>query len=245
MRKSSKKRVVIDLLILLLAATAILALLYGLTPVIFKARKSHQLTQDIRGFYDELRDVEVEAVEKRTSIPYEELYTAFVAYNEELYQTEQRELNGAAAYQAALFDLTEYGLSDNIFGVLTIPKLELEMPLYLGASSKNMADGAAVLSQTSIPIGGENTNAVIAGHRGWNGYPYFLYIDKLEIGDKVTITNLWDELEYVVTEIKIVYPSDVEEILIQPGKDMVTLLTCHPPATGGRMRYLVFCERRR
>ena len=43
--------------------------------------------------------------------------------------------------------------------------------------------------------------------------------------------------------IRIVYPDDIDAILIQPGKDMITLMTCHPPNTGGRFRYLVYCER--
>ena len=58
---------------------------------------------------------------------------------------------------------------------LEIPSLDIEMPVYLGATSQHMADRAAVMSQTSIPIGGENTNCIIAGHRGWNGAHYFLY----------------------------------------------------------------------
>jgi len=47
----------------------------------------------------------------------------------------------------------------------------------------------------------------------------------------------------MVTDIKIVSPDDINAILIQPGKDMITLLTCHPYASGGKYRYLVFCER--
>ena len=59
----------------------------------------------------------------------------------------------------------------------------------------------------------------------------------------VYIKNIWEELTYKVTAIRIVYPDDIDAILIQPEKDMVTLLTCHPPNTGGRYRYLVYCER--
>ncbi len=68
-------------------------------------------------------------------------------------------------------------------------------------------------------------------------------IELLELGDEVTITNLWDTLTYQVADIQIVSPDDVDAILIQQGRDMITLLTCHPPNTGGRYRYLVFCER--
>jgi sortase A len=106
-----------------------------------------------------------------------------------------------------------------------------------------MADGAAQMSETSLPIGGNNTNSVIAGHRGWKGAAYFLYLPDLEKGDLVTITNLWEVLTYQVVDTKVIRPNDVESIHIQPNRDMITLLTCHPPATGGRERYLVYCER--
>ena len=114
----------------------------------------------------------------------------------------------------------------------------VEMPIYRGASEENMANGAAGLAKTSIPIGGENTNAVIAGHRGWNGYPYFMDIEKLQKGDTVTITNLWGELTYKVTEIRIVYPDDIEAILIQEDQDMISLMTCNPPNSGGKDSHL-------
>ena len=51
------------------------------------------------------------------------------------------------------------------------------------------------------------------------------------------------DLTYKVVEEKIIDPHEVEEILIQSDRDMITLLTCHPYASGGRQRYLVYCER--
>ena len=125
----------------------------------------------------------------------------------------------------------------------SIPKLELEMPLFLGASKTNMAKGAAIMGETSLPIGGSNTNSVIAGHRGWNGAAYFLYLNQLEKGDTVTVTNLWETLTYVVMETRIINPDEVDAIRIQPDREMLTLLTCHPPASGGKQRMLIFCER--
>lgn len=130
-----------------------------------------------------------------------------------------------------------------MFGVISIPSLELELPLFLGAAYQHMADGAAHLSQTSLPIGGNNTNCVIAGHRGWGGAAYFRYITELQPGDEVIITNLWGEMTYTVIDTQIIAPNDVEQILIQEDRDMITLLTCHPYASGGKQRYLVYCER--
>ena len=174
---------------------------------------------------------------------YPELYKAMWEYNRTIYAERQKGLSDPWAYENSSFDLAAYGVETDVFGVLTIPALELEMPLYLGASYEHMAAGAAHLSQTSLPIGGDNTNCVIAGHRGWSGAPYFLHLDRLAEGYTVILTNLWETLEYTVSEIKIIEPNAVDEILIQGGRELLTLMTCHPPNSGGRFRYLVICER--
>ena len=164
-------------------------------------------------------------------------------YNENIFSHGQSGLTCAYDYQVPSFHLSDYGLDSEVFGVISVPRLNLEMPIFLGATDVNMVAGAAVLSQTSVPIGGENTNSVIAGHRGYNGASYFRYIPDLQLGDEVIITNLWETLTYRVAETKIIAPNEVNEILIQEGKDKITLLTCHPYASGGRQRYLVICDR--
>ncbi len=174
---------------------------------------------------------------------YPELWLDMRDYNESLYESGQAGLSNPSAYETPSFQLSDYGLDSEMFGVISIPKLDVELPLYLGATGAHMADGAAHMTQTSLPIGGENTNSVIAGHRGWKGAAYFLYIPQLEQGDIVQVTNLWETLTYKVVETKIIYPDEVEAIHIQPGRELLTLLTCHPPASGGKHRYLVFCER--
>ena len=174
---------------------------------------------------------------------YQALWDAMVSYNDAIWEEKQAGLCDPWAYQQPSFTLGEYGLEEEVFGVLSIPALDLEMPLYLGATASHMAEGAAHLSQTSLPIGGRNTNCVIAGHRGWNGADYFRYITELKPGDEVMITNLWETLTYRVTDTRIIMPNEVEQILIQEGRDMITLLTCHPYASGGKQRFLIFCDR--
>ena len=236
------KRVKLFLLFLLIISASLSAYM-AMKPLVYSVQKTQQMKKDSQTFYEEAEVIQKEAEEQHIPIPHEDLFLAMREYNQQLYATRQVSLNGREAYQASGFDLTAYGLEDQVFGVIKIPKMELEMPLYLGASDENMSNGAAVLAQTSIPIGGSSTNAVIAGHRSWNGYKYFLDIELLELGDEVYITNLWETLTYKVTEIKIINPNDIEAILIQRDRDMVTLLTCHPYGSGGRYRYLVFCER--
>lgn len=174
---------------------------------------------------------------------YPELLAALQEYNRQLYAEKQCNLVDIEACEEPAADLTAYGIEDEIIGVLEIPTMELTMPVYLGASDAHLAAGAAVLGNTSAPIGGDNTNCVIAGHRGWRGADYFRRIDLLQVGDTVTLTNLWETLTYTVADIQIIQPHEVEKIKIQPNRDLLTLLTCHPYASGGKQRYVVYCER--
>ena len=247
MRKLESRGAVITLMLLVFLA-GLASVLY---PYVWGAAVDISIANTAKNFLARLEDepdedtltVIVPSTEPEESMPYQELWDSMTAYNQQIYTDGQSTLSEAGAYQATLFSLTDYGLPDETFGVISIPKLNLEMPLYLGATDENMAKGAAVLSGTSVPIGGSNTNAVIAGHRGWGGAAYFRCITELSIGDEVVITNLWERLRYRVVGTKIIEPHEIENILIQPGRDMVTLLTCHPYASGGKQRYLVYCQR--
>ena len=174
---------------------------------------------------------------------YPELLETLQAYNRHIYNEKQSSLVDLEACETPAADLTAYGIEDEIIGVLEIPAMELTMPVYLGASDAHLAAGAAVLGNTSAPIGGTNTNCVIAGHRGWHGADYFRHIDKLAVGDTVKLTNLWETLTYTVSAIQIIQPHEAEKIKIQQNRDLLTLLTCHPYASGGKQRYVVYCER--
>ena len=174
---------------------------------------------------------------------YPELLAVLQEYNRQLYVEKQSGLVDLKACEEPAVDLTAYGIDNEIIGVLEIPAMELTMPVYLGASDAHLAAGAAVLGNTSAPIGGNSTNCVIAGHRGWKGADYFRHIDKLVVGDSATLTNLWGTLTYTVTDIQVIQPHEVAKIKIQPNRDLLTLLTCHPYASGGRQRYVTYCER--
>ena len=175
--------------------------------------------------------------------PSDPLRIAMEAYNQRIFEEGQAGFNSVDAYETPSFLLSDYGLEEEVFGVISIPSLEVEIPISLGASAENLALGAAHLSQTSLPIGGKNTNCVIAGHRGWRGGAYFRDIPKLKTGDLVQITNLWETLTYQVNEVKIIYPQSSTALLIQPGQDLLTLMTCEYAPGGVKNRCLVICER--
>ena len=168
-------------------------------------------------------------------------YKKAVAYNHRIYKEHQKGFKDPWSYEQNPYHVQGWNRKD--FGYISIPEMDLKLPLYLGASDSHLAKGAAVLGQTSLPVGGENTNSVIAGHRGYSGIPYFREIGRLKTGDKVVIRNPWEKLTYLVEQIQIIDPNDIDKVKIQPGRDMVTLITCHPYRGHGKYRYVVYCVR--
>jgi len=178
-----------------------------------------------------------EEVEK----PYEELYQFLKSENERMAQDGQAGLVDAFSYQVAGVDLSKHGIEDGCIGFIEIPSINVIMPIYLGANSYNMSMGAVHLTQTSYPIGGVNTNCVIAAHRGGTT-DMLRNIHKLAIGDEIIITNFREVLTYRVVDYKIILPTDINEVKIQQGRDLVTLVSCNPLGSNTQ-RYVVYCER--
>ena len=135
----------------------------------------------------------------------------------------------------------DYGYAENIIGTIRIPRMEIELGLYLGANSENMAKGTAIFGMTSLPLGQESENAAIAGHRGWRGAPMFREIQKLQLDDPIYVTTPWQTLVYRVCEIRIVTPEDNTWCKIQQGRTLISLMTCHPYGQNYQ-RYIVFAE---
>ena len=219
--------------LVLAALLAVAGICVMLWPVVTGYRLQANTDEAVQSFLEE----------RKLEQQYPELLTALQEYNRQLYAEKQSSLIDLEACEEPAADLTVYGIEDEIIGVLEIPAMELTMPVYLGASDDHLAAGTAVLGNTSAPIGGDNTNCVIAGHRGWRGADYFRHIERLQVGDTVTLTNLWETLTYAVTDIEIIQPHEVDKVKIQPNRDLLTLITCHPYASGGRQRYVVYCER--
>lgn len=234
------KRILLRFLTAVLALAGVALLLY---PNIRRAVASWQSETVIQTVESRREENFASNTESVPELEQEDpLYQDMQEYNRKIYEDRQSGLQDAWSYEQPPFQLAEYGVMDDAVGYLSIEAMDLQLPLYLGASRDNLARGAAVLGNTSMPVGGENTNCVIAGHRGWQGIPMFLEIEKLQPGDLVQLDNLWDTLWYEVVEIKIISPDEIEAVRIQEGKDLLTLVTCHP-YPHNYQRYLVYCQR--
>lgn len=124
----------------------------------------------------------------------------------------------------SLLDITGTG----VMGYITIPDIDVELPIYHGTDDAVLSIGAGHLEGSSLPVGGKGTHAVITGHRGLPSAKLFTDLPKLELGDTFEITVLDETLTYEVDQILTVLPDEVESLSIDPDEDYVTLVTCTP-----------------
>ena len=148
------------------------------------------------------------------------------------------------------FDARDYKTSNDIqkndnevFAYISIPSLDIKKPIYIGATDANMAKGVATIEGTALPIGEKNTRAVIAGHRGYYRDLMFLNVEELKENDEILIDRAGKTLRYRVVGFEVVNPNEWEKLEPIEGKEMITLLTCHPLKPPRRQRLLVNAER--
>ena len=131
------------------------------------------------------------------------------------------------------YDLNNYDsllctTDDGIMGVVEIPSINVSLPIYHGTSEKVLEEGAGHLQGTSLPVGGESTHAVLTGHTGLSHAKLFTDLTELEIGDIFFIKVMGENLAYKVDQIKVVLPTELDDLAVIPGGDYCTLLTCTP-----------------
>lgn len=190
----------------------------------------HEMDQQINEFRSSNKD-------------YPTLYYQMQEYNQRIFNENQTGLKDAWSYQENEFDFSELNTDKDMIGYISIDAMNISLPLYVGATEANMNKGAVVLGQTSMPIGGNNTNCVIAAHRGTYTSAMFRDIENLQLGDVIQVTNPWETLEYEVVKCIAISPDDIDAVKIMPGSDMLTLMSCHPYPYNYQ-RYVVYAQRK-
>lgn len=189
-----------------------------LYPAVSDYWNSFHQTRAIAGYDEAVAGMEQE--------DYDTLFAEAERYNERLLalnfplgQYEQLE----EAYDSAM-DITGTG----IMGYVTIPSIDVELPVYHGTSESVLNVAAGHLEGSSLPIGGESTHAVLSAHRGLPTAKLFTRLDRLKQGDVFMITVLDRLLTYEVDQVLVVLPEELDALYIQEGRDYVTLQTCTP-----------------
>ncbi len=142
-------------------------------------------------------------------------------YNQQL-STEQSALEDAFSSQQPS------GGEEGLLGYVEIEKIDVYLPIYEGTTEQILRKGIGHLSGSSLPVGGESTHAVLAGHSGLASQLMFTELEQLEIGDRFSLYVMGEELCYQVDQILTVEPWQTDALQIEEGKDMVTLITCVP-----------------
>lgn len=167
-----------------------------------------------------------DSVENMDEQDYEKLWDAAVSYNQKLFQSrhglglkdeEKEEYN-------ELLDVSGTG----IMSYIEIPKIKCSLPIYHGTDEGVLQIAVGHIEGSSLPVGGLNTHCVLSGHRGLPSAKLFSNLDKLEEGDIFMIRTLDQTLTYEVDQIRIVLPDEVDDLKIEEGKDLCTLVTCTP-----------------
>jgi len=156
---------------------------------------------------------------------YSAMFQAAYDYNRALYETDYPLMD----YEEipGYYDTLKLPGS-SIIGYVKIDKIGVELPIYHGTSDEVLNVGVGHLEGTSLPVGGENTHSVMSAHRGLPSAKLFTDLDRMEPGDTFQITVLDQVLTYQVDQVKVITPTEVEDLLIAEGKDYCTLFTCTP-----------------
>lgn len=117
---------------------------------------------------------------------------------------------------------------DGMMGYIDIPSIDCTLPIYHGTSDQVLQSGVGHLEGTSLPVGGDSSHCVISGHRGLPSAKLFSDLDELREGDVFRLYVLDETLTYEVDKISIVLPEEFDDLQIQKGKDLCTLVTCTP-----------------
>jgi len=141
-------------------------------------------------------------------------------------------------------------LSDS--GTINLPDLAIELPLFDTTNDDLLEQGATVLDGTSFPVGGASTHAVISAHRGLPERELFTNLPELKNGDIFLLNVLGETLAYEVFNSQVVTPDQTSVLKIEPGQDLVTLMTCTPYminshrllVTGKRVPYTPAAEKK-
>ncbi|MGY3724548.1 sortase A [Granulicatella balaenopterae] len=163
----------------------------------------------------------------------EEMYEEALKYNQDHKQNqviyEEDAIINSKEHQKYKSQLN-MGKNNGVMGTVIIPKIKQKMIIYHGFTDETLEQGCGHIEGTSLPVGGNSTHSVYVAHRGLPDAKLFTDLDQLEEGDLFYFYVLGNYLAYEVDQMKTVLPNEVNNIQIEEGQDLATLVTCTPYA---------------
>jgi sortase A len=168
----------------------------------------------------------MEQIENIDPVDYEKEWARAEQYNRELSGKPNRFMLSEEEYAEyeTMLNLTGSG----IMGYIEIPKISCSLPIYHGTDEAVLQIAVGHIEGTSLPTGGAGTHTVLSGHRGLPSARLFTDLDQMEEGDLFVIRVLDRVMTYMVDQILIVLPEEMDGLAIDPNEDYCTLVTCTP-----------------
>lgn len=231
MNKAIKEKFIIFLFILMI----IIGLSFILYPIISNLINKNHYQKIIHTYETTVND--------KSNIENDKLLIKARQYNSSLSSTHIVDAFQNVSQTNSSEYLSILNVSDNgMMGYISIPKIDVRIPIYHGTSSDVLQKGVGHLEGSSFPVGGTSTHAILSAHRGLPSSRLFTDLDQLETGDIFYIYVADEVLAYKVDQILVSDPSEIEALKIVDGKDYITLVTCTPYAVNTH-RLLVRGER--
>jgi len=133
-------------------------------------------------------------------------------------------LNIEAPIETPVSDKNLYPLypsEGDVIGSLSIPALEMELPIIQGTGANDLEKGVGHFAQSVLP--GEGDNCVLSGHRD----TIFAKLGELEIGDLLAVKTSAGTFTYEVSGTRIVDKED-KTVIVPTDHAVLTLTTCYP-----------------
>lgn len=213
MKKKTGSPITLLLILILLAGVSLL-----LYPTVSDYWNSFHQSRAIASYAEQVANID--------DAQYEELWDAARDYNQSLLHR-PNDFILSDEQQEIYKSLLDFG-GNGIMGYIEIPTIDVMLPIYHGTKESVLQIAVGHLDWTSLPVGGAGSHCVLSGHRGLPSARLFTDLDKLKVGDVFMLHVLNEILTYEIDQILIVEPQDTDPLLIEPGKDLCTLITCTP-----------------
>ena len=213
MKKKTGSPITLLLILILLAGVSLL-----LYPTVSDYWNSFHQSRAIASYAEQVANID--------DAQYEELWDAARDYNQSLLHR-PNDFILSDEQQEIYKSLLDFG-GNGIMGYIEIPMIDVMLPIYHGTEESVLQIAVGHLDWTSLPVGGAGSHCVLSGHRGLPSARLFTDLDKLKVGDVFMLHVLNEILTYEIDQILIVEPQETDPLLIEPGKDLCTMITCTP-----------------
>ncbi|MCC8122492.1 MAG: class C sortase [Oscillospiraceae bacterium] len=210
------KKHVPTIIVILVFLVGLSVLLYPTISNLVNERNQSRVITDYQGQVGNLREEEYAQI-----LADAQAYNAAHSFND--FSITEEEASADPVYQSLL---SVNGSA--IMGYLDIPKINVTLPIYHGASETVLQTGIGHLPQTSLPVGGVGTHCVVSGHTGLPAADLLTDLDQMAVGDLFQVHVLNETFTYEVDQILVVEPAELGALAIDKEMDYLTLVTCTP-----------------